>query len=66
MKEQSFRVTIRVSGRLGSKGKSYLTEARVKRQIEKFLRGRSITEGLPCHGKNPIVVTDVLEDNPRS
>lgn len=66
MAKQSFRVIIRVDTDVEITGKPYLTEARVKKQIEKFLKGRRMTEGLPCHGESEIRVVDVIEDNPKS
>lgn len=63
MKKQSFRITVRLNAEVESGNKPYLTEARVKKQIAKFLSTRSITEGLPCHGVSEITVTDVIEDS---
>jgi hypothetical protein len=60
MKEQVFSVRVKVVAKVESGGKPYLTEARVKKQIEKFLR-QSITEGLPCNGTGTITVTEVIE-----
>jgi hypothetical protein len=61
MKKQTFRITVRVEAEVEASGKPYLTEARVKSQIEKFLKNRGITEGLPCHGEATIRVTDCIE-----
>ena len=64
MKAQSFQVTIRISAQVESAGKPYLTEHRVKTQIEKFLKHHDITDGLPCHGAATMRVTNVIEDSP--
>lgn len=61
MKKQEFKVTLNIKAEIESSGKPFLTETRVKRQIEKFLKGRSMTEGLACHGTAEIAVTDVIE-----
>lgn len=61
MKKQTFRVVLTVKAEVESSGKPYLTEARVKRQIEKFLKHHHITDGLACHGKATMEVVDVIE-----
>lgn len=62
--KQQFRVIVRVEADVSSsKMKLYLTEGRVKLQVEKFLKGRSITEGLPCHGTSEFRVTECREFN---
>lgn len=61
MAKQKFRITIRLDADVESSGKPYLTEARVKKQVEKFLKDRDITYGLPCHGTGEFRVTDVID-----
>jgi hypothetical protein len=67
VKKQSFRVTVRVDCEVvgGVKNCRPLTEARVKSQVEKFLKDRKIMEGLPYYGTSQIRVTDVIEDTPK-
>lgn len=62
--DQEFRITVRLKAKVstGIGEHKYLTEERVRRQVEKFLKMRSITEGLPCHGQSEFHVTDVIEE----
>ena len=60
--KQEFHVILKIRCDIESGDKPYLTEARVKSQITKFLRNRSMSEGLPCHGTSEIVVVEVIED----
>lgn len=62
MKKQTFKVYVRVEAEVESQDKPYLTEARVKNQIQRFLKGHSIVEDLPCHGESSITVTECIED----
>ena len=57
---QSFRVTVQINARVESAGKPYLTEQRIKTQIERFLSYNHITNGLPCHGDAEMIITDVI------
>lgn len=60
MTTQTFRVVIRVDAEVESAGKLYLTEHRVKTQLQKFLKHHQITDGLPCHGTATMQVVDVI------
>lgn len=61
MPKQSFRVVVKVEAEVESAGKPYLTEHRVKTQIQKFLDRHKITDGLPCHGTATMRIVDVIE-----
>ena len=66
MKRQDFLVSIRIKASV-EQGINipYLTEARVRKQMEKFLADHHITDGLPCHGEATMRVTEVQEVEPR-
>lgn len=61
MTQQTFHVILRITANVESSGKPYLTETRVRRQIEKFLKPHRMCDGLPCHGSSTIQVAEVIE-----
>lgn len=57
MAKQEFYVTMNIVTDI----EPPMTEATVRKQLEKFLKGRSLTEGLAMHGKFTIRVINVAE-----
>ena len=63
MKEQTFRISVTLRALVESGNSPYLTEAIVRKQVEKFLSFHCIVEGLPCHGGSQFTVESVEEES---